>query len=49
MILDSDRVDPAGLERQGLGFGIDSDALSIDSERILDLLDVPLPDSPSGP
>jgi len=49
VILDSDRVDPAGLERQGLGFGIDSDALSIDSERILDLLDVPLPDSPSGP
>lgn len=49
VILDQDRVAPAGLERQGLGFGLDSDALTIDSERILDLLDVPLPDSPSGP
>lgn len=49
VILDSDKVSPDAIERQGLGFGLDSDALTLDSERILDLLDVPIPDSPSGP
>lgn len=49
VILDGERIAPDGLERQGLSYGLQGDSLSIESERILDLLDVPLPDSPSGP
>ncbi|MBL4849732.1 MAG: hypothetical protein JKY65_29740 [Planctomycetes bacterium] len=49
VILDKDRISPERLEQQGLAYGFDDDALLIDSERILDLLDVPIADSPSGP